>query len=234
MPQDPNKPYDMKLVIDSVVDRNQFYEIAPDFARNIVVGFAEIQGKVVGIVGNQPSQLAGCLDINASKKGARFIRFCDAFNVPIVTFTDTPGFLPGTDQEHNGIISNGAKLLYAYAEASVPKINFITRKSYGGAYIVMSSKHLRGDQNFAWPSAEIAVMGAKGACEIIFRGSKNMDQDIKNYEQKFSNPLQAAERGYIEDIIQPDQTRKMIIDSLKVLEKKDAPKFYKKHDNLPL
>lgn len=206
VPSDPNKPYEMKHVIESISDRNEFYEIAPDFAKNIIVGFSEVEGRVIGVVANQPQVLAGCLDIDASTKAARFVRFCDAFQIPLVTFTDVPGFLPGTNQEFGGIIKHGAKLLYAYAEATVPKINFITRKAYGGAYDVMSSKHLRGDFNYAWPSAEVAVMGAKGAVEIIFRG-KNVEEETKNYEQAFANPLKAAERGYVDDIIMPNETR---------------------------
>ena len=233
IPQDPNKPYDMHLVIKNIADRNEFYEIMPSYAKNIVTGFAEVEGRVIGIVANQPQVLAGCLDNNASVKGARFVRFCDAFQIPIVTFTDVPGFLPGTDQEFNGIIKHGAKLLYAYAEATVPKITFITRKAYGGAYDVMSSKHLKGDFNYAWPSAEVAVMGAKGAVEIIFRG-KNTEQETANYQEKFANPLKAAERGYIDDIVTPSDTRARILNALVVLEnkKRDAPK--RRHDNLPL
>lgn len=203
IPHDPNKPYDMLQVIKAVTDRNEFYDIMPDFAKNIITGFGKVEGQTVGIVANQPNVLAGCLDIDASTKGARFVRFCDAFNIPIVTFTDVPGFLPGTDQEYGGIIKHGAKLLYAYAECTVPKITFITRKAYGGAYDVMSSKHLKGDTNYAWPSAEIAVMGAKGAVEIIFRG-KNVEEETKKYEEAFANPLKAAERGYVDDIIMPD------------------------------
>jgi len=206
IPNDPNKPYDMKIVLNAVLDRNTFFEIMPDYAKNILTAFGEVEGKVVGVVANQPQVLAGCLDINASVKAARFVRFCDAFNIPIVTFVDVPGFLPGTDQEFNGIINHGAKLLYAYAEATVPKISVITRKAYGGAYDVMSSKHLKGDFNYAWPSAEVAVMGAKGAVEIIFRG-KNVVEETANYQYKFANPLKTAERGYVDDIIMPEQTR---------------------------
>lgn len=233
MPNDPNKPYDMNIVIESVADRNEFYQIMPNYAKNIMTGFIEVEGRSVGIVANQPQVLAGCLDIDASVKAARFVRFCDAFQIPVVTFTDVPGFLPGTAQEFGGIIKHGAKLLYAYAEASVPKINFITRKAYGGAYDVMSSKHLRGDFNYAWPSAEIAVMGAKGAVEIIFRG-KNSEAETKSYEDKFANPLKAAERGYIDDIIMPSDTRARIVNALKVLENKKAKSFTRKHDNMPL
>lgn len=206
IPFDPNKPYDMRIVLESILDRNKFFEIMPDYAKNIITGYGEVGGKVVGIVANQPSMLAGCLDIDASVKAARFVRFCDSFNIPIVTFVDVPGFLPGTSQEYGGIIKHGAKLLYAYAEATVPKITFITRKAYGGAYDVMSSKHLNGDFNYAWPSAEIAVMGAKGAVEIIFRG-KNVEEETAKYEYAFANPLKAAERGYVDDIIMPENTR---------------------------
>jgi len=205
----------------------------PSYAKNMLTGFIEVEGKSVGVIANQPQVLAGCLDIDASVKAARFIRFCDAFQIPIVTFTDVPGFLPGTAQEFNGIIKHGAKLLFAYAEATVPKITFITRKAYGGAYDVMSSKHLKGDFNYAWPSAEVAVMGAKGAVEIIFRG-KNSEQETKNYEEKFANPLKAAERGYVDDIIMPADTRARIVNALHVLEGKQSEKQRRKHDNLPL
>jgi len=209
----------MRIVIESILDRNKFYEIMPDFAKNIITGYGEVGGKVVGIVSNQPQTLAGCLDIDASVKAARFVRFCDSFNIPIVTFVDVPGFLPGTSQEYGGIIKHGAKLLYAYAEATVPKITFITRKAYGGAYDVMASKHLKGDFNYAWPSAEIAVMGAKGAVEIIFRG-KNVEEETEKYQYTFANPLKAAERGYVDDIIMPEETRKIILNDLTVLEHK--------------
>jgi len=233
VPFDPNKPYDMKLIIENIVDRNDFYEIMPEYAKNIIIGFGDVEGRVVGIVANQPNVLAGCLDIDASVKAARFVRFCDAFQIPLVTFTDVPGFLPGTVQEFGGIIKHGAKLLYAYAEATVPKITFITRKAYGGAYDVMSSKHLNGDYNYAWPTAEVAVMGAKGAVEIIFRG-KNVEKEIANYEHAFANPLKAAERGYVDDIIMPSRTRDLIIDNLKVLDTKHRAKPFRRHDNLPL
>jgi propionyl-CoA carboxylase beta chain len=233
VPFDPNKPYDMKIVIETILDRNDFYEIMPEYAKNILVGFGEVEGRVVGIVANQPQVLAGCLDIDASVKAARFVRFCDAFQIPLVTFTDVPGFLPGTVQEFGGIIKHGAKLLYAYAEATVPKINFITRKAYGGAYDVMSSKHLNGDYNYAWPTAEVAVMGAKGAVEIIFRG-KNVEQETMKYEHAFANPLKAAERGYVDDIVMPNQTRGLILDNLKVLETKHRLKPNRRHNNLPL
>jgi propionyl-CoA carboxylase beta chain len=203
VPFDANKPYDMKLVVENILDRGQFYEIMPEYAKNIITGFGDVEGRVVGIVANQPQVLAGCLDIDSSTKAARFVRFCDAFQIPIVTFTDVPGFMPGTNQEFGGIIKHGAKLLYAYAEATVPKITFITRKAYGGAYDVMASKHLNGDYNYAWPTAEVAVMGAKGACEIIFRG-RNVEAETSKYEHAFANPLKAAERGYVDDIIIPD------------------------------
>jgi propionyl-CoA carboxylase beta chain len=233
VPFDPNKPYDMKLIIENVLDRNEFYEIMPEYAKNILVGFGDVEGQVVGILANQPNVLAGCLDIDSSVKGARFVRFCDAFQIPIVSFTDVPGFLPGTVQEFGGIIKHGAKLLYAFAEATVPKINFITRKAYGGAYDVMNSKHLNADYNYAWPTAEIAVMGAKGAVEIIFRG-KNVEQETAKYEHAFANPLKAAERGYVDDIVMPSRTRELISDSLKVLATKQKTKPFRKHNNLPL
>ena len=233
IPFDQNKPYDMKIVVESVLDRNNFFEVMPDYAKNIITGYGEVGGKVVGIVANQPAILAGCLDIDASGKAARFVRFCDSFNIPIVTFVDVPGFLPGTAQEYGGIIKHGAKLLYAYAEATVPKITFITRKAYGGAYDVMSSKHLNGDFNYAWPSAEIAVMGAKGAVEIIFRG-KNVEEETAKYEYAFANPLKAAERGYVDDIIMPEQTRSIILNDLTVLENKQSQQPKRKHSNLPL
>jgi len=233
IPQDPNKPYDMEMVIKGVADRNEFYSIMPAYARNMITGFAEVEGQVVGMVANQPQVLAGCLDVDASVKAARFIRFCDCFNIPIVTFTDVPGFLPGTAQEFGGIIKHGAKLLFAYAEATVPKITFITRKAYGGAYDVMSSKHLKGDFNYAWPSAEVAVMGAKGACEIIFRG-KNVEEETAKYEQAFANPLKAAERGFVDDIIKPEDTRARIVNALMVMENKKREMPKRRHDNLPL
>ena len=223
----------MKIVINSILDRNQFFEIMPDFAKNIVTGFGEVEGKTVGIVGNQPNVLAGCLDIDASIKAARFVRFCDSFNIPLVTMVDTPGFLPGTDQEYNGLITNGAKLLYAYAEATVPKLTFITRKAYGGAYDVMSSKHLKGDSNYAWPSAEVAVMGAKGAVEIIFRG-KNEEENTAEYQYKFANPLKTAERGFVDDIIMPEDTRRIISNDLDVFASKDRAPPRRKHSNMPL
>ena len=233
VPDDPNVPYDMKTVVQGIVDDGDFFEIMKDYAKNIVVGFARMEGKTVGIVGNQPNALAGCLDIDSSTKGARFVRFCDAFNIPIITFVDVPGFLPGTAQEYGGIIRQGAKLLYAFAEATVPKITVITRKAYGGAYDVMSSKHLRGDVNYAWPSAEVAVMGAKGAVEIIFRG-QNVEENTAEYTEKFANPLSAARRGFVDDIIVPHTTRKRICEDLELLEHKEVKNPYKKHGNIPL
>jgi len=242
VPLNPNKPYDIKDVIHRVFDDGRFLEIHGDFAPNIVVGFARLGGYSVGIIANQPAFLAGVLDINSSRKAGRFIRFCDAFNIPIITFEDVPGFLPGTDQEHNGIIVNGAKLLYAYCEATVPKITVITRKAYGGAYDVMNSKHVRGDMNFAWPTAEIAVMGPKGAVEIIFRKEiekekdkeKAIEEKVSEYTKKFANPYVAAERGYIDDIIEPKRTRLRLINSLKMLENKKDSNPPKKHGNIPL
>ena len=233
IPEDSNKSYNMCTVIESVLDRNEFFEIQPDFAKNIVVGYGHIEGKVVGIVANQPQVLAGCLDIDASIKGARFVRTCDAFNIPIIVFEDVPGFLPGTDQEYGGIIKHGAKLLYAFAECTTPKITIITRKGYGGAYDVMSCKQLSGDINYAWPTAEIAVMGAKGAVEIIFRG-KNVEKETAKFEHAFANPMKAAEGGDIDDIIIPSTTRERISRDLELLENKDAHKPYRKHGNIPL
>jgi propionyl-CoA carboxylase beta chain len=242
VPENPNKPYVMKEIILRVVDNGEFLEVHQDFAPNIIVGFARLSGKSVGIIANEPAHLAGVLDIDSSRKGARFIRFCDAFNIPIVTFEDVPGFLPGTDQEWRGIISNGAKLLYAYCEATVPKVTVITRKAYGGAYDVMNSKHIRGDLNFAWPSAEIAVMGPKGAVEIIFTKeiaqaadpSKVEADKIQEYTEKFANPYIAAARGYIDDIIEPSQTRKKLIEALDLLKTKVDRNPKKKHGNIPL
>eukprot|EP00163_Fabomonas_tropica_P025857 TRINITY_DN455_c0_g1_i7.p1 TRINITY_DN455_c0_g1~~TRINITY_DN455_c0_g1_i7.p1 ORF type:complete len:563 (+),score=176.66 TRINITY_DN455_c0_g1_i7:214-1902(+) len=236
VPLDPNVPYDMKTIIEKIVDNGNFFEIMPDYAKNIVIGFARMEGTTVGVVGNQPMELAGCLDIDSSVKAARFVRFCDAFKIPLVTLVDVPGFLPGTVQEYNGIIRHGAKLLYAYAEASVPKITVITRKAYGGAYDVMSSKHLRGDVNYAWPDAEIAVMGAKGAVEIIHRGKSVEEQqkELEEYQHQFANPLSAARRGFVDDVIEPKTTRTRIIEDLEVLEHKKADKFDKRHGNIPL
>ncbi|PKC67015.1 carboxyl transferase [Rhizophagus irregularis] len=234
IPVDSTKAYDMREIITRLIDDGHFFEIMPDYAKNIVVGFARMGGKTVSIVGNQPLVSSGVLDINSSVKAARFVRFCDAFNIPIITLVDVPGFLPGTAQEHNGIIRHGAKLLYAYAEATVPKITIITRKAYGGAYDVMSSKHLRGDMNYSWPTGEIAVMGAKGAVEIIFRHVEDRTQSEHEYIGKFANPIPAAQRGYIDDIILPAATRKRIIEDLFVLSHKQLPLIYKKHDNCPL
>jgi propionyl-CoA carboxylase beta chain len=238
VPRDPNTSYDMKELVLKVVDEEQFFELKPDFARNIIIGFGRINGSPIGIVANQPIVLAGCLDIDASTKAARFVRFCDCFNIPIVTFVDVPGFLPGTTQEYNGIIKHGAKLLFAYAQATVPKLTVITRKAYGGAYDVMSSKHLRGDINYAWPTAEIAVMGAKGAVEIIFHKELDNREKIaartQEYRAKFANPFAAARRGFIDDVIVPRTTRKRIAHVLARLRKKKSVKLDKKHDNLPL
>lgn len=234
VPADPNVAYDMYQVVRQVVDNGDFFELMPAYAKNILIGFARLDGQTVGVVANQPKELAGCLDIDASVKAARFVRFCDAFNIPLVTFVDVPGFLPGTAQESGGIIRHGAKLLYAYAEATVPKMAVITRKAYGGAYDVMSPKHLNGDINYAWPSAEIAVMGAKGAVEILFRNSDNVQQEIDNYADKFANPLQAASRGFVDDIILPSTTRSRLIKDLQLLATKDVEKPRRKHGNIPL
>ena len=238
IPDNPNKPYDMKELIYKVVDDSDFFEIMQDHAKNIIVGFGRMQGSTVGFVANQPMVLAGCLDIQSSIKAARFVRFCDSFNIPIVTFVDVPGFMPGTAQEYGGIIKHGAKLLYAYAEATVPKITVITRKAYGGAYDVMSSKHLRGDVNLAWPTAEIAVMGPKGAVEIIFRtDSKDpgkLAARTEEYRTKFANPFIAGKRGYIDDVILPRDTRKRICRSLLMLREKKLENPWRKHGNIPL
>ncbi|KAJ1656196.1 hypothetical protein IWQ61_004188 [Dispira simplex] len=234
VPTDSTQAYDMKDVVTRLVDDGNFFEIMPDYARNIIVGFSRLDGKTVGVVGNQPLVSSGVLDINASVKAARFVRFCDAFNIPLLTLVDVPGFLPGTAQEHNGIIRHGAKLLYAYAEATVPKLTVITRKAYGGAYDVMSSKHLRGDINYAWPTAEIAVMGAKGAVEIIFRNQTNVEDRVQEYTDKFANPLPAARRGFLDDIIEPSQTRARLIEDLAILANKDLRNPSKKHGNIPL
>ncbi|WP_374765001.1 acyl-CoA carboxylase subunit beta [Yunchengibacter salinarum] len=238
IPGNANKPYDMKEVIHKVVDEGDFFELMPEHARNIIIGFGRMDGRTVGFVANQPMVLAGCLDIDSSKKAARFVRFCDAFDIPIVTFVDVPGFLPGTAQEYGGIIKNGAKLLFAYGEATVPKITVITRKAYGGAYDVMASKHLRGDLNYAWPTAEIAVMGAKGAVEILYRKDKNDPDKIaghtKMYEDLFTNPFVAARRGYLDEVIMPQSTRQRIIRGLRKLKNKQLSNPWKKHDNIPL
>jgi len=238
VPDNPNKSYDMKELILKVVDDGDFFELQPDYAKNIVIGFARLAGRTVGVVANNPMVLAGCLDIRSSIKAARFVRFCDAFNIPVLTFVDVPGFMPGTSQEYGGIIKHGAKLLYAYAECTVPKVTVITRKAYGGAYDVMSSKHLRGDVNFAWPSAEIAVMGAKGAVEIIFREDKNDPEKLAareaEYKARFANPFVAGSRGYIDDVIQPHETRKRICRSLSMLSDKKIENPWRKHGNIPL
>ncbi|HEY0446037.1 MAG TPA: acyl-CoA carboxylase subunit beta [Allosphingosinicella sp.] len=238
IPDSANKPYDMHELIRKTVDEGDFFEIQPNHAANIITGFGRIEGRTVGIVANQPMVLAGVLDIKSSKKAARFVRFCDAFEIPIVTFVDVPGFLPGVAQEHEGIIKNGAKLLFAYAEATVPKITVITRKAYGGAYDVMASKHLRGDLNYAWPSAEIAVMGAKGAVEIIFRKDIGDPEKIAartaDYEQRFANPFVAASKGFIDEVIMPHSTRRRIAIGLRKLRNKQLENPWKKHDNIPL
>lgn len=242
IPENPNQPYDIREVINNTVDQGSFYEVHKDFAENIVVGFARLAGKSIGIVANQPAFLAGVLDINSSTKGARFVRFCDCFNIPLLVFEDVPGFLPGTDQEWNAIITNGAKLLYAFSEATVPRITVITRKAYGGAYDVMNSKHIGADMNYAWPSAEIAVMGAKGAAEIIFKKEikQAADPEAKwkekelEYAEMFANPYNAAARGYVDEVIRPDQTREKLIKAFKMLETKVDVLPKKKHGNIPL
>jgi len=234
VPLETTAAYDMMDVIKGLVDEGEFFELMPAYAKNMIIGFGRMNGRTVGVVGNQPKVAAGCLDINASVKGARFVRFCDAFNIPILTFVDVPGFLPGTNQEYNGIIRHGAKLLYAYAEATVPKITVITRKAYGGAYDVMSSKHLRGDINYAWPTAEVAVMGAKGAVQIIFRGSKDVVAKENEYVEKFANPFPAAIRGYVDDILEPRMTRRRICQDLEMLATKKLTNPWKKHGNIPL
>jgi len=237
-PRNPNLPYDIKELIAKVADDCDFFELQPDYAANIVIGFGRMEGRTVGFVANQPLVLAGCLDIESSRKAARFVRFCDAFEIPIVTFVDVPGFLPGVKQELGGIIKHGAKLLYAYAEATVPKVTVITRKAYGGAYDVMASKHLRGDVNFAWPSAEIAVMGPKGAAEIIFRAEAGDPDKIEaraeEYRQLFANPFVAAKRGFIDDVIRPHNTRKRVCRALAALRGKTLTNPPKKHDTIPL
>jgi acetyl-CoA carboxylase carboxyltransferase component len=242
IPDDPGKPYDMQEVIGLVVDKGEFFEIQEGYAPNILIGFARLGGHTVGIVANQPDVLAGVLDIKSSEKAGRFVRFCDSFNIPVVTFVDTPGYLPGTDQEHHGVIRRGAKLLYAYCEATVPKLTVITRKAYGGAYLVMSSKHLRSDLNLAWPSAEIAVMGPDGAVGKVFskelEAAKNPDQRkkelIEDYREKFANPYVAAQRGFIDDVIEPKETRPRIINALEMLQNKRESNPPKKHGNIPL
>jgi propionyl-CoA carboxylase beta chain len=242
VPENPNKPYDMKELIERIVDHGAFLEVHELYAQNLIVGFARLGGCSVGIIANQPSVLAGVLDIDASLKGARFVRFCDSFNIPLVVFEDVPGFLPGTDQEWRGIIKHGSKLLYAFCEATVPRVTVITRKAYGGAYDVMNSKHIRGDMNFAWPSAEIAVMGPKGAVEIIFKKEierasdkeQALDQKVNEYREKFANPYIAAERGYVDEVILPSETRPKLINALQFLENKVDSNPKKKHGNIPL
>jgi acetyl-CoA carboxylase carboxyltransferase component len=242
IPEQPNKPYDVHEIIRAVVDDGIFYETQADFAANIVVGFARLGGHSIGIVANQPMVLAGVLDIKASEKAARFIRFCDSFNLPIITLVDVPGYMPGTDQEHNGIITSGAKLVFAYCEATVPKLTVTTRKAYGGAYCVMSSKHIRGDLNLAWPTAEIAVMGPEGAVEIIYRRELKESEDpaalkaqlAAEYRDKLANPYIAAERGYIDDVIEPRETRARLINGLEVFQNKRDTNPPKKHGNMPL
>ena len=242
IPENPNQPYDIRSVIHEVVDQDSFFEVHKNYAENIVVGFCRIAGRSIGVIANQPAVLAGVLDVESSKKGARFVRFCDAFNVPLLVFEDVPGFLPGTDQEWNAIITNGAKLLYAFSEATVPRVTVITRKAYGGAYDVMNSKHIGADMNYAWPTAEIAVMGAKGAAEIIFKKEINSSENPieklaekeKEYAELFANPYNAAARGYIDEVIEPSQTRKKLIRAFKMLENKVSSIPKKKHGNIPL
>ncbi|HEX2581329.1 MAG TPA: acyl-CoA carboxylase subunit beta [Dongiaceae bacterium] len=238
IPANPHQPYDMKELVTTIADEAEFFELQPDYARNIITGFIRLAGQSVGIVANQPMVLAGCLDIDAARKAARFVRFCDCFHIPLVTFVDVPGFLPGTAQEHSGIIKHGAKLLFAFGEATVPKVTLITRKAYGGAYDVMSSQHLRGDVNYAWPSAEIAVMGPKGAVEIIFRRDgadpEKLTQLTEEYRRTFATPFKAAAHGFIDDIIMPHSTRRRIIKALAMLKEKELRNPWKKHDNIPL
>jgi propionyl-CoA carboxylase beta chain len=242
VPAESNQPYDIKDVIHRVVDDRQFFEVHEHWAKNIVVGFARMDGRSIGIVANQPAFLAGCLDINSSMKGARFVRFCDAFNIPILTFEDVPGFLPGTEQEFGGIIRHGAKLLYAYCEATVPKITVITRKAYGGAYCVMGSKQVRTDINLAWPTAEVAVMGAEGAVNIVYRRELAAADDkvaarrckVEEFRERFANPFVAAERGYVDDVIEPRETRPRVIRAFKMLDNKVDTMPRKKHGNIPL
>ena len=238
IPANPNQPYDMGELIRKVADEGEFFEIQAAYARNIITGFMRLEGRPVGVVANQPMVLAGCLDIDSSRKAARFVRFCDCFEIPILTFVDVPGFLPGTGQEHGGVIKHGAKLLFAYGEATVPKVTVITRKAYGGAYDVMSSKHLRGDINYAWPTAEIAVMGAKGAVEILYRSELDDPQRIadrtKEYETRFANPFIAAEKGFVDEVIMPHSTRRRVVRAFAALRNKNLENPWKKHDNIPL
>jgi propionyl-CoA carboxylase beta chain len=238
IPDNANTPYDMKELILKVADEGDFFEIQEDFAKNIITGFIRLEGRTVGVVANQPMVLAGCLDIDSSRKAARFVRFCDCFEIPLLTLVDVPGFLPGTGQEYNGVIKHGAKLLYAYAEATVPKVTVITRKAYGGAYVVMSSKHIRGDFNYAWPTSEVAVMGAKGATEIIHRAdlgdAEKIAQHTADYEDRFANPFVAAERGFIDEVIMPQSTRRRVCRAFASLRNKKKTTPWKKHDNIPL
>ncbi|MEM7547912.1 MAG: acyl-CoA carboxylase subunit beta [Pseudomonadota bacterium] len=238
VPDNPNTPYDMKELILKVADEHDFFEIQEEFARNIITGFIRLEGQTVGVIANQPMVLAGCLDIDSARKAARFVRFCDAFEIPILTFIDVPGFLPGVGQEYAGIIKHGAKLLFAYGEATVPKVTVITRKAYGGAYVVMASKHLRGDMNYAWPTAEIAVMGAKGATEILYRSelgdAEKIAKRTKDYEDRFANPFVAAEKGFIDEVIRPQSTRKRVARAFAALRGKQLSNPWKKHDNIPL
>ena len=238
IPENPNKPYDMKELIKKIADESDFYEIQEEFAKNILTGFIRMEGQTVGVVANQPMVLAGCLDIDSARKGARFVRFCDAFEIPILTLIDVPGFLPGTKQEYDGVIKHGAKLLFAYGEATVPKVSVITRKAYGGAYVVMASKHLRNDFNYAWPTAEIAVMGAKGATEILYRSELEDEEKIAkrvaDYEDRFQNPFVAAEKGFIDEVIMPRNTRKRVARAFASLRNKKLKNPWKKHDNIPL
>jgi len=238
IPDNPNQPYDMHELIRKVADEGDFYEIQAEFAKNIITGFIRLEGRTVGVVANQPMVLAGVLDIDSSRKAARFVRFCDAFEIPILTFVDVPGFLPGTSQEYGGVIKHGAKLLFAYGEATVPKVTVITRKAYGGAYDVMASKHLRGDFNYAWPTAEIAVMGAKGAVEILYRAELGDAEKIakrqSDYANRFANPFVAAERGFIDEVITPHSTRKRVCRAFASLRNKKIENPWKKHDNIPL
>jgi propionyl-CoA carboxylase beta chain len=238
VPDNPNMPYDMKELITKLADEGDFYEIQEEFAKNILTGFVRLEGSTVGVVANQPMVLAGCLDIDASRKAARFVRFCDAFDIPLLTLVDVPGFLPGTSQEYGGVIKHGAKLLFAYGEATVPKVTVITRKAYGGAYVVMSSKNLNGDFNYAWPTSEIAVMGAKGATEIIHRADLNDPEKLakhtQDYEDRFANPFVAAEKGVIDEVIMPHSTRKRVCRAFASLRNKKAQTPWKKHDNIPL
>ncbi|MEO1328220.1 MAG: acyl-CoA carboxylase subunit beta [Pseudomonadota bacterium] len=238
IPDNPNKPYDMKELITKVADEADFFEIQGEFAKNILTGFIRLEGSTVGVVANQPMVLAGCLDIDSSRKAARFVRFCDAFSIPILTFVDVPGFLPGTSQEYGGVIKHGAKLLFAYSQATVPMVTVITRKAYGGAYDVMASKHIGADVNYAWPTAEIAVMGAKGATEILYRSELADPEKIaartKEYEDRFANPFVAAERGFIDEVIMPRSTRKRVARAFAALRNKQVPRPFRKHDNIPL